>query len=113
MSKKKNKTPASGQNDKKRKAGNQGKFSAKRVEFLQEHLPRYLEADVAHTTKAFFAGIITTYWEKFNWRFKALEEIPDGWTPPVNDDDLSVEEEKLKTDSMQIVPGVSLYSLDC
>jgi hypothetical protein len=112
MGKKKNKTQASDPNE-KRKPGNQGKFSPKRVEFLNEHLSRYLEADAAHTTKSFFAGLISSYWEKFNWCFKALEEIPDGWTPPDSDDDLSGEEEKLKTESMQIVPGVSSCSSCC
>jgi hypothetical protein len=110
MGKKKSKTQTSNLNEKKRKPGNQGKFSAKHVEFLNDHLQRYLEADAAHTTKSFFAGLIAAYWERFNWRFKALEEIPDSWTPPDSDDDLSAEEEKLKTESMQVVPGVSLCS---
>jgi len=114
MSKKSKKGAAqpSDPSGKKRKPGNQGKFSAKRVEFLEQHLSRYLEADTARLTKSFFTEIISTYWEKFNWCFKPLEEVPNDWTrPDGNDNDLSEEEMSLKSKQMKEVPGVSVYLL--
>jgi hypothetical protein len=97
---------AAAANKPKGRPGPKGKFKGFRLQYLESILPTYLQHVSKGTTLSYWAVATAGYWARFNWRNSDLgvevdeETFKNASVRPDMDGELSVEDEKKKSDIM-------------